>query len=446
MTTQPYAGDGARAIAAEVLARIEKQGAFAAAALDAALASRPQLDARDRALATTLVYGVTRTAPWLEARLTQLAPRGLGTLDGVTRAHLLVAAFQLTLLERVPPFAAVSEAVGHVRALRGPRLAGFVNAVLRRLAADPERQATAPADAALASVPPDLRAALEAALGPAGAASLLSIEAGVPPIGLRVRLGADRDQAIARLREAMPSASFEPGRASPLAILVRGAGDPHRLPGWADGELAIQEEGSQVVALALGARLADRVLDACAGRGNKTSLLAEQVGPTGAVDAADVHPSKLERLVFELGRQHLVPRATYAVDWSIGPGGVPEGFDRVLVDAPCSGTGTLRRRPDLARRRTSWDMTELATLQSRILVNAASRLRPGGALVYAVCSVLREEGEGVTERAAAEAGLVPAPFAGEAARALAGESPTLRLLPDLHGTDGYFLASFVRAR
>jgi len=121
-------------------------------------------------------------------------------------------------------------------------------------------------------------------------------------------------------------------------------------------------------------------------------------------------------------------------------------YDRALVDAPCSGVGTLRRRPDLALRREPEDLARLAALQAAIVLRVASCVRPGGRLVYAVCSVLREEGEAVVEAVlAAGTGLTLAPFDGPAARALAGEQTTLRLLPDVHGTDGYFLASFLRA-
>ncbi len=202
-----------------------------------------------------------------------------------------------------------------------------------------------------------------------------------------------------------------------------------------------------MVTLSLGASPGEAVLDACAGRGNKTALLAELVGATGAVDAADQHPQKLARLTSELARQGLSTRATFAVDWSVGSGDVPRTYDRVLVDAPCSGTGTIGRRPDLATRWRAAELAGLQDLQSLILVAAAERAKPGGTILYAVCSVLREEGEDVVARALERAPwLAPAPFAADPARALAGDAPTLRLMPRTHGTDGYFLASFLRTQ
>jgi 16S rRNA (cytosine967-C5)-methyltransferase len=256
---------------------------------------------------------------------------------------------------------------------------------------------------------------------------------------------AARDAWLAQLSAARPDATFELGRASPRALLARGAGRVESLPGHAEGAWFVQEEGSQLVALSLGARPGEQVLDACAGRGNKTSLLARAVLPGGAVDACDLHTSKLQRLRRELARLGLAPRATFAVDWSAGSGDLTLRYDRVLVDAPCSGVGTLRRRPDLATRRVQEDLAGLAATQLAIASRAATHVRPGGRLVYAVCSVLREECEEVVEALLGSDPLLePAPFDPPEGSALAGEQATLRLLPHLHGTDGYFLASFVR--
>ncbi|HEX7603638.1 MAG TPA: Sun protein, partial [Polyangiaceae bacterium] len=144
----------------------------------------------------------------------------------------------------------------------------------------------------------------------------------------------------------------------------------------------------------------------------------------------------------ELGRYGLAARGTFAVDWTVGSGDVTGTYDRVLVDAPCSGVGTLRRRPDLLLRRTEASLGELATMQLSILEHVAPHVKPGGRLVYAVCSVLREEAEDVVERfLAAKPGFSLVPFDAEALATLALDAPTLRLLPPLHGTDGYFLAS-----
>lgn len=433
----------ARSVAAEVVVRVLRDKAYAAAALDADLERNIQLDARDRALATELAYGTLRLLGWLEMRLNRHATRGIGSVDVQVRAQLLVAAYQVLVLTRVPAFAAVDEAVSTVKALRGPRVAGFVNAVLRKLAGEPKPAIEEIARAALDAADPDLARAIVRAVGEEGALRLLVADES-PPLGLRVENASERDTWLARLREARPEASIEAGLVSPLAIVARGAGRLTDLPGWAEGAWTSQEEGSQVVAAALGARAGETVLDACAGRGNKTGLLARAVGASGAVDAADLHPAKLERLTSELERIGLAPRATFAVDWAAGTGGATGPYDRVLVDAPCSGTGTLRRRPELLLRRTAKDLPALTELQTKILARVAGLVRPGGRVVYAVCSVLREESEDVIATAASM-GLEPAAFDSPLASRIAGEGATsFRLLPHEHGTDGYFVASFVR--
>lgn len=424
--------------------RVTRDGAFAAAALDAELDRAVQLDPRDRGLATELVYGTLRYVRWLEERIGRYAPRGIGGLDPHVRAHLLVAAYQLYVLERVPAFAVVNEAVSAARARSGDKVSGFANAVLRKIAREPKPDGAALARAALASVEPSLRAAIVRAIGEDGALRLVGSHDAPPPLGLRVEDAATREAWVERLREAKPMATFEPGRVSPNAVLARGAGKVTTLPGYDEGAWTPQEEGSQVVALALGARAGDVVLDACAGRGNKTGLLARAVKDGGAVDAADLHEKKLATLRRELTRIGVAPRATFAVDWAVGRGGIEGAYDRILVDAPCSGTGTVRRRPELLLRRAEADLAALTDLQRAILARAAELLKPGGRLVYAVCSVLREEAEDVVA-SAGEAGLTPAAFDAEAVRAVAGGGGTsFRLLPHEHGTDGYFVASFVR--
>jgi 16S rRNA (cytosine967-C5)-methyltransferase len=445
-----------RDVAARVLARVAKDGAFAAASLDAELAKTVQLDPRDRALATELVYGSLRVQPWLLEEIGRFTPKGIGSIEPVVRSHLLVAAYQLFFL-RIPAFAAVSETVGSVKALRGPRVGAFANAVLRKLATRAETLGEAErVEAVVASTPAWLREALDRALGVDGARSFLRAGAEPPPIALRVESAGEREAWIAKLKDAAPEASVVPGRASPRAILLRGAGKPQSLPGWAEGAWAVQEEGSQLAALAVGARPGETVLDACAGRGNKTGLLARAVEAveaggiegaeeTGAVDACDSAPAKLARLVEELARLGVHARATLAVDWTVGSGEVTGLYDRVLVDAPCTGVGTLRRRPEIMLRREAADLASKTRDQIAITSRAAGHVRPGGALVYVVCSVLREEAEDVVDAVlAARPELALAPFDAPEARAIAGDAPTMRLLPDVHGTDGYFVAMLRR--
>ena len=437
----------ARTVAAAVLIRVASNKAFASAALESELGAAVQLEPRDRALATEIVYGALRTTGFLEAQIARFSSRPLSDMDPRVRAHLVVAAYQMFFLTRVPRFAAVNEAVDAVREMLGPKVAGFANAVLRKIATAAEKEPVSLADAMAQSAPAWLRDSLVRSLGSEDAArEFIAESASAADVGICVYHASDRDVWISRLASKHPDASFRAGVHSPHAIRAKNAGRPQDLEGFETGDFSIQEEGSQLVALALGAAPGETILDACAGRGNKTALLAHLVGENGAVDAADSHPKKLDRLAIELERTHVHARNTFALDWTVGSGDVALGsYDRVLVDAPCSGTGTIRKRPEIFARREAADLAELADRQVAILSRAALAVRPGGALVYAVCSVLREECEVVVARFAEKhADFVATPFPGAAVRALAADAPTLRLLPAKHGTEGYFLASFTR--
>jgi len=429
----------ARDVAAAVLVRVTREGAYAAAALNAELARYPQLDPRERSLATELVYGPLRTQGALLERLNELASRGVAGGDALVTVHLLVAAYQVLLLDRIPAFAAVDAAVTALRAARGSRVAGFANALLRRLAQGPRLDLTV---AVWTSAPGWLRQRLEQAVSREEAFALLGAGSGGDPD--RGLSGGERSVRLTRHAqvpdwlEAAP-----PGRVAPSARRVSRGGDLRGRPGWQSGAFVIQEEGSQVVAHAVGARPGERILDACAGHGQKASLLAEQVGETGELWVADLHPAKLDALASEFARLGLAPPHAAALDWTAGSGSVPGGFDRVLVDAPCTGVGTLRHRPEITLRLQPEDPARLGALAVRIVRRVATRLRPGGRLVFAVCSVLPEE----CERVVAEVGdlLQPEPFdAPLLAEGLAAGQASLRLLPLRHGTDGYFIASFRR--
>lgn len=420
----------ARSVAARVLDRVLSDGAYAAAALDAELSRNVQLDSRERGLATELCYGVLRTRRALEARLERHAPKGIQ--DFSTRLQLLLAAYQILLLDRIPHFAAVDAAVSAVRAQRGPRVAGFANAVLRKLASSGEHLSIE--QALRESVPSWLFERLCATVGEAEALAVVGAVEGSTSVAIRLSEGRQVPEWLA---------DAKPGRASPRARRLERRGDLHQLAGYAEGSFVVQEEGAQVVGLLLGARPGERVLDACAGRGQKASLLAEQVGPGGHVLATDLHPQKLEALSREFERLGLPAAECLALDWSVGSGTLAADFDRVLVDAPCSGTGTLRHRPEILERLGPEDPARLGELAAQILRAAASRAKTGGRVVFAVCSLLVEEAEAVVERVRDV--LEPCPFdAPELAPLLANGASSLRLLPLEHGTDGYFVASFLR--
>ncbi len=418
----------ARDLAARVLLRVESDGAFAAPALDAELDRHPGLDARERRLTTELVYGVLRTRGALMRRLLAHAPRGLS--DPHVTTELLLAAYQLLLLDRIPAHAAVDAAVTAVTRKRGSKVGGFANALLRRLAREDEKLELR--GALITSLPEWLWQRLSAAVGREDAEALLGVTGDIGKTWVRVR---ERESRAAWL------ATAEAGALSPRSRLAP-PGDPEKLPGFSEGDFVVQEQGAQFVALSLGVRPGERVLDACAGRGQKTSLFVEQSQPGGVVFASDVHPKKLERLERELERLSLPAAETAAVDLRLGVGALPGDFERVLVDAPCTGVGTLRRRPEIGRRLSPDDPARMGAVAREILRGAATRARPSGRVVFAVCSVLPEECEAVVESVADV--LVPAPFDAPEVTARFGEVSSFRITPKDDGADGYFVASFVR--
>jgi 16S rRNA (cytosine967-C5)-methyltransferase len=427
---------GAREVAVRVLEAVFRKGAFAAATLDLEL-SRSGLKPADRALATELVYGVSRTRPALQQALAQHAARGMPTNDERVVLHLVVAAYQIAFLDRVPAFAAVDEAVAAVTRLRGQRVAGFCNALLRRFSeADPPKLGAC----LEGSAPAWLREELIASVGAAHASRLLGLPSGESGVTERTLTATPCVRWVGDEPRPDWLAEAEPGAIYSGALRLVGAGDLRRHPEYTRGCYVIQDEGSMFAASTLGALTGERVLDACAGRGQKASLLAERVGPTGQLWATDKSGKKLEALEREFQRLRLAAPVTRRIDWTGPKAELPTDFDRVLVDAPCSGSGTLRRRPEIMLRLERADVSRLATLAEQVLRASAQHVRPGGVVVFVVCSVLVRECEELVHRVSDV--LTPAPF--EFQHPLLAGRTCLRLLPDEHATDGFFIASFRR--
>ena len=385
-----------RAVAAHVLFRVVDRAAWAAPTLDAEI-SRAGLTSRDAALATEIVYGTLRVLPQLDELLRPFltAP---ARLDPFVRATLRSGVYQIHHLSRVPAFAIVDESVSLVRERRGPKLAGLTNAVLRKIA---ERAPSNPAPPDRLAIPQWLAEKLSASLGDTRASSFVEARSLPAPIGLRVRYD-DPDSLLVELRSALSGrGTVRRGRLADAALLVRGVGDPRRLPGYDTGSFVVQEQGAQAVAAMLGAEPGETVVDACSGRGGKTLYLRERVGTAGQVIAVDLHEAKLERLRAEFTRLGVDGDGVdlRPIDLSVGLGGLTEeAFDRVMVDAPCTGIGTIHRRPELLLRLRPEDLVRLARLQSAILAQCARLVRPGGTLAYAVCSPTLEEGPGVVSQ------------------------------------------------
>lgn len=390
---------GARGVATIVLHRVATDAAYATRALDAEIGNAA-LEPRDARLATEIVYGTLRMLPEIDARLDVHLTRGRP--DPFTFAALRAATYQSLALSRVPSFAIVQETVSLVKQKRGEGLAKLTNAVLRRIVAD---RPSEPLVLARMTLAPWVDATVRKGLGDERADAYLELSQRPPPLSLRVRPGFDRAELAAKLREAEPGAELRESELTNDSILAWGVGDPRKLPGFEQGAFSVQDEGAELVGRLAGALVGERVLDACAGRGGKTMQLLEAVGPTGHVTAVDVHARKLEQLEEEAARLGFEKErlSVETIDLSVGDGGLTEKFDRVLVDAPCTGLGTLRRRPEILLRLRPEDPARMAALQLRILRTAKSLLKPGGVLVFAVCSGTQEEGQGVAQALEARA-------------------------------------------
>ena len=432
--------DGARLTAYDVLDGVSSRAAYANLLLPQLLRER-QLDERDAAFATQLAYGTLRAQGTLDAVLAGLVSRPLAELDPRVLDLLRLGAYQLLDL-RVPSHAAVDTTVDLTRGIVGTGASGLVNAVLRKVAAGGDRDAWLSRLAgdeaerlALATNHPGwIVDAWRDALGDGDEleAALLADDA-APDVHLVARR-VDRDQLVSE-------SGGEPGPWSPFAVRLHG-GDPGRLPSVRSGAAAVQDEGSQLAALLLARAPLEGPdaawLDMCAGPGGKSGLLAA-VRPGGVrLTASDRAPHRAELVRKALAGEGDVE--VLAAD-ARQPPWAPGSFDRVLLDAPCTGLGALRRRPEVRWRRTEDDVAPLAQLQTALLDSALSSVRVGGVVAYVTCSPHPAETVAVVSAAAArdDVEVLPVP-------PLFPEVPGIergehgQLWPHRHGTDAMFMA------
>jgi 16S rRNA (cytosine967-C5)-methyltransferase len=421
----------ARTVARDVLLRVE-DGAYSNLALPEML-RRTGLSDRDRAFATDLVYGTLRARRRLDDRLAPHLRRPLDDLDPPVRAALRLGAYQLEA--GVAPHAAVGETV----TVTPPRARGFVNGVLRSLATTGPPFPPAATLAVDLSYPDWIVDRLTTDLGGDDARATLAAQNEIPTLTLRPNpLRTDPAALAAELDTA--GATVTPGRLIPDAVAVRGAGDTAVLPAVRDGRATPQDEASQAVVAVVDAQPGDQVLDVAAAPGGKATALGERVGD-GLVAALDVHPGRL-RLVGDAARRLALTTVQPVLADGRHPPLPPGAVDRALVDAPCSGLGVLRRRPE-ARWRVGEPSPELVDLQVGLVVAAAATVRPGGRLVYSVCTLTTAETTGVATRVVDALGdeftildPPPAPWR--------PWGPGGLLLPSAAGTDGMFVLALHR--
>ncbi|MDX6226451.1 MAG: rRNA (cytosine967-C5)-methyltransferase [Frankiales bacterium] len=448
--TRP-APDAPRRAAYDCLRAVEQRDAYANLVLPGLLAER-KLEGRDAAFATELTYGTLRWLGTYDEIIAACASRPLADLDPPVRDLLRLGTHQLLGGMRVPPHAAVGETVELARAVVGQSRAGFVNAVLRKVGADDLATWTS-------------RLAPDRVTDPIGHLSLVHAHPRWIVQAYADALGGDLEQVAAGLAagNVRPAVHYvarpgrigreelarvvggAPGPWSPYSVISPG-GDPGAIAAIRTGAAAVQDEGSQLVAVALAnvpLEGADQSwLDLCAGPGGKAGLLAGLAGERGARLLAVELAAHRARLV----RNALAgePAADVVQADATSPAWRAAAFDRVLVDVPCSGLGALRRRPEARWRKTPADIAQLRPLQATLLDSAVGATRPGGVLAYVTCSPHVAE-----TRAIVAAGQRRHPHLEPLdARDLLpgvphlGTGPTVQLWPHLHGTDAMFLAVF----
>jgi 16S rRNA (cytosine967-C5)-methyltransferase len=410
-------------VAHRVLARVFREEAWADRAFRGE-ADRAALDPRERAFAQALAYGAVQRVRTLDHVLERLSSRSLDQIQPEVRDALRLGALQIVWLDGVPDRAAVDQTVELVKAA-SPRAAGFANAIMRRAAREaagivdglPE---ASPEEAALKHSHPDWLARMWwKQLGPDDTRALMARDNEPAESAIRVNtLRAQVEDVRAQLGVATATVDD-----LPEALVVKEAFDAHGSAAFERGLVMPQSRGSMLVARTLAPQPGERVLDLAAAPGAKTTHLAALMENRGEVVAVEVNPQRADELRANAERlgASIVDVRTHDAREPVEPG----GFDRVLLDAPCSDLGTLRSRPDARWRKSPDTIRELAELQGELLAAALAQLKPGGTLVYSTCTISLAEQPETPPGATAE--------------------PPIQLLPHRDGTDGFFIARFTSA-
>ena len=387
----------ARLAAFSILQQVEA-GAFSSVAL---AAQESKLQPADRSLCHELVLGVLRWQLLLDKIVEHSSKRRIESLDSAVRLALRLGLYQLRFLTRIPASAAVNESVSLVRAARLSSATAFVNAVLRRAIREAEYDPAADVSDALEKVavqtshPVWLIERWTKAFGIAEAEAFAQANNVLPPTAFRVvTTRADQAEMLAQLRQA--GATVEPSQVAEEAWRVSGA-TPLVRELSAAGQIYLQDEASQLVAQMMDVKPGERVLDLCAAPGGKTTLIADRAGDRAMIIAADRSARRMETVIATAQLHELKAIQPVILDAAEQLPFKAATFDKVLVDAPCSGTGTLRRNPEIRWRLSPEDIDAFAEKQKQILSRAADAVKPDGRLVYSTCSVEREENEEVIQ-------------------------------------------------
>lgn len=451
----------ARRIAFEVLRRVEAEGAYASDLLHETLG--PQVRSEDAALATEISLGVLRRKRLLDFLLERFLKKAPSRLDLPVLLALRMGLYQLRCLEKIPPRAVVHESVELVKSARKSSAATLVNAALRRASEEKviDVESLLPGNASnperlgiLHSHPTWMVERWLSRFGDARTVTLLKADNRIPRLSCVLQDDSARQEVFASLTKA--GLHIGDGEILREAFSVRG-GSPVQTVAFREGKFSIQDEASQIVPLLLSVRPGDGVLDLCAAPGGKTASLARAAGEKGLIIAADRYAHRLRALQDQLKRIKLTRVKIVELDATRTlPFGEP--FDRILVDAPCAGTGTLARHPEIRWRLEPKNLAELHTLQVSILLAAAERLAPGGRLVYSTCSLEKEENEDVVNEALGRAPMLhrasrdyvmqelqPHLAARVSADSLTDSQAQFHTMPGEQPCDGFFAAVLERS-
>ena len=431
----------ARRAAFDILRRVEAEGAYASVLISRLPESN--LSREDRALAQEIALGVLRRRRLLDYFIERYSRRAPTRLDLSVLIALRMGLYQLRYLTRIPQRAAVNESVNLVKMARVASAAGMVNAVLRNAARHMDEVPAVEISDPLEKLSVELshpRWMLERwmkSFGEGEARALALANNEPPPTAFRINTSGD--ETLARLQDA--GLIWRPSSLAPGAFIVESGTASSLAQAAEQGIIYIQDEASQLVSLLLDPEGGERVLDMCAAPGSKSSHIAALAEGKSWVVACDIHPHRLATLGATCRKLGIDSIDRVALDATIAlpfaESIVP--FDRVLIDAPCSGTGTLRRNPEIKWRLAADDIKRLADVQLRLLERATDVLRPSGRLVYSTCSIEREENEGVIRRFI-ESGAPYRVLRPNARADLITTEGFLRTYPHRDGADGFFAA------
>ena len=441
--------ESVRKLAADILVKVDVKKAYADVLLDQAL-KKVSLSARDRSLLAEIVYGTLRWRGRIDSYLRQLTRHPLEESDAFIKNLLRITVYQVAFLDRIPDYAAVNEAVNLAKSNAGARVSGFVNGVLRNFLRMNKE-----------SVPPDPNKCTVAALadfwshpdwlikmwiqyfGSDEIAALLQANNNQAPMALRVNSTRTNREVLLKVFQT-EGIEASPTKWSPQGIVVHSQLPVDQLAGFKEGLFQVQGESSQLIPYLLDPQAGENVLDACAAPGGKTTHISELMGDKGHVTATDLSLKGIMKINENAKRLGLQSVHAVHADMTNRLRGAPsETYDRILVDAPCSGLGTLRSHPEIKWNRNITDVARLHQLQKKILAQAAASVKSNGVLVYSTCTLIGAENENIVDEFLKH----HREFAlDDAASYLPGQAKQLvrdkyfMALPHRHNTDGFFAA------